>query len=139
MLPELAISYVVGATSSVSLSGLHIFLYRKKIGSHAFKQLQANLNQCGLYWSDIESQIKPGTNEDTQSDHNKYIKSVLLSGAIFAALTWLGFILQFLMMFSIRYLTISRQEIRIFSSDLSKKIIPPEQVRTLVDELTNLV
>lgn len=139
MLPELAVSYVAGATASASLSGLHIFLFKRKTKTKEFQQLQNNLSQCDLFWSETESNVKSGNFKSLQKDYSQYIKSVLLSGALFMALTWLGFFLQLLMMISIRYLAVSRREQQIFSSDLVTKVQSKDQVLRTIDELTKLV
>ena len=143
MLPEMAISYVVGTTASVSLSGLHIFLFKQKIKTKSFVQLQSNLAQCELFWSETESNIKAAENlslsELKEKDQQQYIKSVLLSGALFAALSWIGFFLQLLMMASIRYWAVSRRERQIFESDLVLKDHSKDYVLRSVDELSKLV
>src|SRR4051812_45675384 len=102
MVPELALTYVIGLPATGSLTGLHAFLFRRKINSIEMRTVQTNLQQVGLFWSDTESKIKPYTPDAVDADTQNYYKTVLWLGLFCFFLSWIGFFLQLLVMVSIR-------------------------------------
>lgn len=138
MLPEMAASYAVGMIPSASLTGLHLFLQKRKLETTAMRRLQANLEKIGHYWSDTDSSVLPRSSESLSQDFEKYRRSLFVFGGICLFLSWLGFFAQLMVMVSIRYLARSRLEQRLFASDLVEENLPADHVKARVDEILAL-
>jgi hypothetical protein len=121
MLPELAAVYVIGLPATAALTGLHAFLYRRKMKSAEMSNIQSNLRTIGKYWSDSESKIKEFSEDSFAQDQRAYGKTVLWLGLFCFGFSWIGFFLQLLVMVSIRYIARPRLERAFFSSELAYK------------------
>lgn len=134
-MPEIAAAYAVGIFLTLALVGLHIYLQSRKQQNPSMRQLQKNLKKINLFWSESESAIKTYTPGAEKQDAAKSIRSILISGAGFSFLSWLGFFLQLMLMFSLRYLAVKRVETRLFESELTEKDLDAEKSRDLVAKI----
>ncbi|MBC7740617.1 MAG: hypothetical protein H7061_00365 [Bdellovibrionaceae bacterium] len=134
-MPELAFGYLVGFFATLLLVGLHLFLQTQKQKSKAMRQVQSNLKKIGFFWSDSEAEIKPYTAGAEKADLNKSIKSILISGIAFTFMSWVGFVLQFIIMLSLRFLAVKRLERNVFDSELAANELSPTQIKIQYDKL----
>ena len=135
MLPELAVVYVSGLPVSAALTGLHSFLFRRKMRSTRMLNVQNNLRSIDMFWSDSESKIKPFTVSDFEKDQSAYYRTVIILGIVCFFLSWAGFALQLLVMASIRYFAMPRLERKVFASSLAEKTLSPNEAKSIVTAL----
>lgn len=134
MAPELAAAYVIGWIPSASVTGLHLWLHRRKIRTPAYRQLQSNLQKAGLYWRESRSDIEPYSEGLEQQNLKEYEKNILLMGTFFLFLSWGGFLFNLIVLFSVHSLAISRKERSLFASTLTTLDLTPDQVRDYLKE-----
>lgn len=134
-MPEIAAAYAAGIFLTFCLVGLHIYLQSHKQKSLAMRQVQNNLKKINLFWSESESEIKAYEPLAEKQDAEKSIRSILISGVGFIFLSWLGFFLQLILMFSLKYLAVKRVETRLFESELAEKDLDAEKSRDLVAKI----
>ncbi|UXR64996.1 hypothetical protein EZJ49_01870 [Bdellovibrio bacteriovorus] len=135
MAPELAAAYVIGWIPSAGITGLHLWLHRKKIKSPAYRQLQNNLKKINLTWRESRSDIEPLYEGKEEADLKAYEKNIFLMGAFFLFLSWGGFIFNLIVLVSVHALAVSRKERWIMDSDLTRKDVSPEDVQAILKEL----
>jgi hypothetical protein len=133
--PELAFGYLIGFAATTFLVALHIFLQVRKQQSVKMRFIQKNLRKNDLFWSDCESTIKTYSVQAEKDDLEKSLKSIMISGAAFVFMSWAGFILQLILMLSIRFLAVKRLERNLFESELATKDLTREQVVTISNQL----
>lgn len=131
-MPEIAAGYLIGLLLTAGLVALHIYLQTRKQNSLAMRYLQMNLKKINLFWSESESAIKDYTPGAEKIDAQKSIRSILVSGVGFIFLSWLGFLFQFIIMLSLRFLAVKRIERRLFASDLTEKELNPDTIQKFV-------
>src|SRR4051812_32509323 len=124
MVPEMAAAYVIGLPATAGLTGLHAFLFRRKMNSAKMRNIQMNLQSVNLFWSDAEGKIKPWSEGAVEADRKTYFTTVKWLGILCFFLSWIGFFLQLLVMVSIRYLARPRTERKIYDSDLTTARLP---------------
>jgi len=134
-MPELAAAYAIGFLMTLCLVGLHIYLQSRKQKSASMRQVQANLKKINSFWSETESQINEYVAGAEKKDAEKSIRSILISGIGLAFLSWLGFLFQFVLMLSLRYLAVKRIEIRLFESELAEKDLDAAKSREIVAQI----
>jgi hypothetical protein len=134
MAPEMAVSYVIGWIPSAVTTGLQIWFHRKKVKSLAYQQLQNNLKKIDLMWSESTSDIEPFIEGKEEEALKSYEKSILLMGALFLLLSWLGFFFNLAVLLSVHFLAVSRREQKIFSSSLSIKDVDKMEVALILKE-----
>lgn len=134
-MPELAFGYLVGFIITALLVALHVFLQIQKQKSTSMRLVQSNLKKINLFWSESESSIKKYEVDGEKKDFDKCIKSILISGFGFMFLSWLGFLFQFILMLSLRYLAVKRVETNLFESALSKQEHDIPAIQQLVSML----
>jgi hypothetical protein len=134
-MPELAAGYLVGFLLTAGLVALHVFLQIRKQKSSAMRMLQNNLKKNDLFWCDSESSIQEYRPHAEKIDLQRSIKSILISGVAFMFFSWLGFVMQIILMMSVRYLAVKRIETKLFESELAEKELNPEKSREIIKEL----
>lgn len=134
-MPELAVAYAVGMLATLLLVGFHIFLQTRKQKSSTMRLVQVNLKKINLFWSESESDIKDYSPGLEKQDAEKSIRSILISGVGFMALSWLGLLFQFILMLSLRYLAIKRIERNLFESEIAEVELSAEQVLKILTQV----
>lgn len=129
MIPEIAAAYVTGLVPSSALTGLHLFLFRRKIKSKEMICLQNNLQKVNLFWSESSGEISTLEQGTPALSERKYFRNVIIFGVIFFFLSWIGFFVQLLIMISLRYLAMPRVERALFQSRLAKELMTEAEVR----------
>lgn len=135
MAPELAAAYVIGWIPSASVTGLHLWIHRKKVKAPAYRQLQNNLQKVGLYWRESRSDVEPFTEGAEAQNLKAYEKNILLMGTFFLFLSWGGFLFNLIVLISVHSLAISRKERALFESPLTTQDLPPEEVQKILKEI----
>ncbi len=134
-MPELAFGYLIGFAATTFLVALHIILQVRKQHSKKMQMVQLNLRKNDLFWSDCESSIKSYSVLAEKEDLEKSLKSIFISGAAFVFMSWVGFLLQMILMLSIRCLAVKRIERNLLASELAEQDVPADQVSTIVKKL----
>ncbi|MBC7419744.1 MAG: hypothetical protein H7328_03355 [Bdellovibrio sp.] len=137
-MPELAAGYLLGFICTLLLVGLHIVLQTRKQKSKAMRQLQSNLKKINLFWSDSEADLKPYSAGAEKLDAEKSLKSILISGAGFIFLSWFGFLFQFILMLSVRFLAVKRLERNLFNSELAEIELSTEMIQQKVQSIIRI-
>ncbi len=139
MAPELGVAYVTGLIPNFALTSLHLWLARRRAKSPDTQNLQLNLLKLQLVWCETKAELQrlnPPTPErslDTQDrDLEHYNKTAVIFGALCAAISWLGFFFQLLMMASLRYLASPRNERFLRASRLTQT---PDLTVTEISEI----
>lgn len=139
MIPEIAAAYVAGLVPSSALTGLHLFLFRRKIKSKEMRCLQINLQKVNLFWSESNGEISTLEQGTPTLSERKYFRNVLIFGVIFFFLSWIGFFVQLLIMISLRYLAMPRVERALFASRLAADELSEAEVRSELQLLRGTV
>lgn len=134
MAPELAAAYVIGWIPSAGVTGLHLWLHRKKVQRPTYRKMQANLQKAGLLWRESRSDLEPYQEGKEDQDLKAYEKNLLLMGSFFLFLSWLGFFFNLLVLISVHSLAVSRKERFLFSSALTEQDLLVEQVQEILKE-----
>lgn len=135
MAPELAAVYVSGWLPCAAVTGLQIWLHRRKTQTPAYRQLQNNLKKVDLYWRESRSDFEPWAQGKETKDLHSYEKNLLLMGAFFLFLSWGGLILNLIVLASVHSLAISRKEQRVMASDLTRQDLPVTEIQKTLKEL----
>lgn len=136
MAPELAAAYVIGWIPSASLSVAQAYLYNRKTKRTESRQLQANLSKVHSYWAESQGKVVSLDEGSPNRDRQIFYRSLLVMGALFLFLSWLGVFFHLLVMTSMYLLAISRFEEKIFSSELVKKDLDEKTVAELLQEIS---
>ena len=139
MIPELAAAYVTGIVPSAALTGLHLYLFRKKIKSPEMSTLQQNLQKVNLFWSESNGEVSTLEQGTPAQSERHYFKNVMIFGIIFLFLSWIGFFVQTLIMISLRYLAMPRVERALFASKLAHQNLNEAEVRAELQILRGAV
>lgn len=134
MAPELAAAYVVGWVPSAAVTGLHIYLHRKKVRSSEYRFLQKNLQKMNLLWRESRAEIEPFSEGKEARDLAAYEKNLLLMGTFFLFLSWAGFVFNLIVLVSMHKLAISRKEQKIFASPLTRGELNVDDIETILKE-----
>ena len=135
MAPEMAAGYIIGWIPSLSITGLHYWLHKKKIESVNYKQLQKNLSTVNKFWSETQGQLSELGEDSILEDKYQFRKSLLIMGTFFFFMSWVGFFFNLLILFSIHFWAISRKEKKVFESLLCQKDLPQEEVNSILKSL----
>lgn len=98
------------------------------------RYIQSNLKKINLFWSESESSVKSLTEDSERKDFEKAVKSILVSGIGFSFLSWLGFLLQLMVMVSLRFLAVRRIERKLFEGDISKKELSETEIKKYIEQ-----
>lgn len=137
MAPELAAAYVVGWFPSLAVTGVQYWLHERKRKSKSVAQLQKNLSLIDKYWCESQGKVLDHNEQVIAHDRDSFKKTILISGALFFFLSWLGFFLNLLILISIHYLAVSRLEKEVFSSDLARRDLTPDEAKDFFSSLSN--
>lgn len=135
MAPELAAAYVAGWIPSATVTGLQIWLHRKKVRSPAYRRMQENLRKVNMQWRESRSDLESYRDGKEAQDLAAYEKNLLLMGTFFLFLSWLGVFFNLLVLFSVHSLAVSRKERKLFSSDLTAQDLSASQIQEILKEL----
>ena len=135
MAPELAVSYVIGWIPSLTLTGIHFHLHRKKLHSPATINLQKNLRQAGLYWNETDSRVQEYKEYSAEKDKTASRRSITLMGTFSFFLSWIGFFFHLLILFSIQILAVSRLEKALYSSELAQREVSSAELQSILQDL----
>ncbi len=147
MAPELGAAYLVGFLPNFGLTGLHLWLARRRQQSPATQNLQNNLASVNLTWNETKAELqalplnatKEQLAEKQAHDLEQYNRTALIFGALCAGLSWLGFFFQLLMMASLRFLANPRSEKFLRSSRLCTRAdLPTKDVLEILAQLQSL-
>lgn len=136
MAPELAAVYVAGWIPCAAVTGVQIWLHRRKTKAPAYRQLQKNLKKADLSWRESRSDFEPWAEGKEEKDLRAYEKNILLMGTFFLFLSWGGLFLNLIVLASVHSLAVSRIERRVMESDLTQKDLPLTAVQNILKELT---
>jgi hypothetical protein len=139
--PELAAAYALGVLVSLSLVTLMLWATRRRRQSERLKILNANLAKVNLFWSDHrDALLERGHQSDAQLEETELRalnRSLLTSGLILSAMSWLGFFFLSVLFLSMRVLARSRLERRLFEDALATDPhLEAEKVQCLVGKAT---
>lgn len=135
MAPELAVSYVIGWIPSLTLTGVHFHLHRKKLNSPATINLQRNLRQAGLYWNETDSRVQEYKEYSAEKDRAASRRSITLMGTFSFFFSWIGFFFHLLILLSIQVLAVSRLEKALYSSELAQREVSPTELQNILQDL----
>lgn len=96
------------------------YFYRKlkpQFSSKSYQVLEANLNKINMSWSNQNSDFVPHNPDCLESDKNSAFKSFFLITTLCSLLSFLGFLLLFLVLMTGK----SRKERLVFASPLAQK------------------
>lgn len=134
MAPEMAAFYIVGLVPSASVTGLQIWFHKKKVRGLGYRQLQENLKKVGLQWREAHSELEEYQPEKETHDLKRFERDILLMGAFFLFLSWIGAFFNALILISMHYLAISRKERKLFSTILTKEDLASEKIQEILKE-----
>ncbi|MBO9668331.1 MAG: hypothetical protein J7501_16140 [Bdellovibrio sp.] len=135
MAPEMAVGYVIGVIPSLAATAVHFWFHKKKLKSSAFQQLQTNLASIHKFWSESQSRILALEDGSSEQDQEAFKKSLAIMGTLFAFLSWMGFIFNIIVLWSVHSLAVTRLEQKVFASDLCKRTLSASEVQALVAEI----
>lgn len=130
-MPELAASYVLGATITALVFAFVLFREHRILQSPTYHQLQKNLQLIQLRWSDSMDKIV----ELHQYEGLGFMKSMGIFGVFCIFLSWLGLFFFLLIYFSIRVFSHSPRQ-HLLQSPLAEKDLNADQVQSLLHERT---
>lgn len=135
-MPELAIGYSIGFIATLLFTLLFAFGSIQKATRPKATQLQKNLEKVNLFWSESRGALVAREPDSHNVEKNSLVKSVVITGALFTFLSWIGLIFLGVLYFSLITVGRSRLERNIFNSELVEKDLNPEQVQMLVQSFS---
>lgn len=148
-MPELAFMFSVGSLASLLTALAFAYTQLAKYKSKSYLQLQQNLAQLKLRYSDIESSVQK-INSEVLADIENEVKlaqkkeisraktTYSLFGFAAVILSWLGFLFLVLMWFSVAKLVRNRLEEALFDSQLAQSALSAEQANKAWLEIKSL-
>ena len=130
-MPELAASYVLGATITSMVFAFILFREYRILKSPAYHQLQKNLQQIQLRWSDSMDKIV----DMHLPEGLGFMKSMGIFGVFCIFLSWLGLFFFLLIYVSIRVFSHSPRQ-HLLQSALGEKSLNADQIQSLLHERT---
>lgn len=140
MAPEFAAAFTVGSLVTFSVVNLNLYLVHREFKSPKVHLVNHNLSRANLFWSnDSKRIIKIPEGTDRQqmrkSDYQKSTKSAFIFGTIMIFLSWFGLALFLLYFISLHKIAKSREEIKLFNSQLATQDIQSsEQVLQILKD-----
>lgn len=129
-MPELAALYAAGVLTELLLAGLFLFSLQRRNRRGTYAIVRGNLAKVGCYWSENKERILEGTDDDEIRDRKASFKTLAITGALLASISWLGVAFFAVLAVSHRYLARSRLERELFASQLAtERDLTPEAVR----------
>lgn len=120
-MPELAFGYLIGLVVAITVVTATYFWNHRRLHSKALVTLNSNLQKIGKYWSNTQGQILSGSSAEIEKDRRESGRSFLILGALLCIGSWLGLFVFLLTIFSIRKITITPIETKVFASPLAQK------------------
>ncbi len=136
MLPELAAGYVAGWIPNAALTLGHFYFHKQKLKSEKMVRLQTNLRSIGWMWAESEGRLRRWVFGRDERDSRRYQRSVWLLGLAGLVLSWFGFLMQALVMISLRKLAVPRAETLLYESALTQKTLTPQEAQAELDRLS---
>lgn len=133
MAPELAAAYIVGWIPSLTLTGVHFHLNRKKVQSTASQTLQKNLRQVGLYWNETNAAVQEFREGLPDKDYAASKRSILMFGLFSFFTSWIGFFFHLIILLSVQTLAVSRLEKALFVALSTREMTVSETQAALQD------
>lgn len=134
MAPELAAAYIIGWIPSLSLTGVHFHLNRKKFRSEPSQTLQKNLRQAGLYWNETNATVQEYREGLEDKDFAASKRSIFLMGIFSFFTSWIGFFFHLIILLSVQTLAVSRLE-RALMAALSTRDYTLPEVQAAIQDL----
>ena len=129
-MPELAASFLVGATLAFLASVCFTYFQLAKYRSDGYLKLQNNLSKINLRWNDLEGSVEPFDSNANSIEIKKVKNTCLLFGIASVIFRWVGLFFLILMWVSLKKLVKNRLEMHLFRSDLAKA----EQVQSDINQ-----
>ncbi|MGZ3770355.1 MAG: hypothetical protein ACXVCP_03220 [Bdellovibrio sp.] len=130
----MAAAYIIGWIPSACVTGLQILTHRKKVRSTKYRQLQENLKKVNLVWREAHSELEAYETDKEFHDLKKFEKDIFLMGTFFFFLSWLGAFFNFVVFISIHFLALSNKERKIFSSELTERDLPVNNIEEILKD-----
>ena len=99
----------------------HILTLKRFFKSSAYLNLNANLSNLGLFWSESKSEILNIQSESVALDQKEAINSFLRLAAVACFTSMIGCVFLLIFIFSLRVLAKSRLEKRILNCKLTQQ------------------
>jgi hypothetical protein len=137
-MPELAFFYSLGFLTTLSITVFMLFRLRRRRNSSEIKCLNSNLYKIGLFWSDHQDallEVKVPLEELENKERHDLHRSMLISGLLLSALSWLGAVFFVFIITLLKFLARSKLEKNLFNSQLvtNSDSLSPHDVRRQVD------
>src|SRR4051794_33035667 len=100
-MPELALSFCVGAVLSLICSILFYYFQTSRYHLAEFKVLQENLKLINFRWNDLEGRLEKWDESAEQKEVQKAKNTYLLFSIAAVVLSWLGLFFLILMWVSL--------------------------------------
>ena len=113
------IIFVVSLLISVSMGALSFYFQKRFYQSSAYQNLNLNLSQLELFWSDSKSDILPLNDNAVEKDQKTALNSLAAIVLIACLTSFLGCLLLLLYILSYRKLAKPRLEKKILTSKLA--------------------
>lgn len=132
-MPELAFVFFVGVLTNLTLTGLFVFLSRRRYETLPYATLRLNLQKVGLFWSENQERLVLGGRPQIEADRRSAIKTILIAGSLLTFFSWVGAIFQFVLMLSYQFFVRSRIERELLNSPLAKNsLLNEEQIQSII-------
>lgn len=135
MAPEMAAAYVAGLVPSTLVAGAHLLLFRQKVRTPTWSQIQKNLNKVGMYWSESVAAIRTLADGAPESDTAAYMRGLRLLGLACIVLSWAGMFFHLIILLSLRYLAVPRIETAVLKSSLAQRDLTSGEVMDALAEV----
>ncbi len=135
MAPEMAAAYVAGLIPSTLVTGARLLLFRQKVRSPTWLQVQKNLKVVGMYWSESAASVRTLAESHPVQDNASYMKGLKFLGFACIALSWAGVFFHLIILLSLRYLAVPRIEIAVLRSTLARRDLSSAEVMDVLAEI----
>ena len=139
-MPELALVFFIGMITTLIFNLIHIWKVQKHFYSQKYLQIQENLKHAQKYWSAANSEILTLTSTDQQQnlikkDQQKTKNSAFILLGLTTFMSWFGFLLFLLYIFSMYKIARPRIEQKLFSSSIASIALDPQQTQAAIDQI----
>lgn len=135
MAPEMAAAYVAGLIPSTLVAGAHLLLFRQKVRTPTWSQIQKNLNKVGMYWSESAAAVRTLADGAPETDITAYMRGLRLLGLACIVLSWAGMFFHLIILLSLRYLAVPRIETAVLESSLAQRDLTSAEVMDALAEV----
>jgi hypothetical protein len=120
-MPELALSYIVGGIAVFICVNWNLVLLRRRYKNKTWLQLNHNLEKINKFWSLNQGRIIDAQPQIKELDQKAASWSFFIFGTMLMFLSWFGFIFFWIYWLSLNKFAVSREEKRLFKSELALK------------------